>query len=267
MRLFIFGLGYTATRLAEAVSKCGWTVSGTTRDTFANREPEIAAATHILSSIPPTETDPVLETYGDLLAKTPAWLGYLSSTGVYGDTQGAWVDETAPTGTGRRSGRNAADATWLALNARVFRLPGIYGLGRSALDRTPAFRVDSPGQIFSRIHVDDIVSGLIAGFDAPAGAYNLADDEPAPQAEIIAHACRLMGREVPPLIPLADADLSPQARAFYAENRRVSNRKAKRVLNWQPLYANYRLGLRALSATTSPTTTSAVPPAAISDQR
>ena len=267
MRLFIFGLGYTATRLTTALEALGWEVSGTTRDTFANREADIARATHIISSITPTETDPVLETYGDILARTPAWLGYLSSTVVYGDTQGAWVDETGPTGTGRRSGRNAADAAWLALNARVFRLPGIYGPGRSALDRTPAFRVDSPGQIFSRVHVDDIVSGVIAGFDGPAGAYNLADDEPAPQAEIIAHACRLMGRETPPLIPLAEADLSPQARAFYAENRRVSNRKAKRLLGWQPLYPNYRLGLRALSATTSPTTTSAVPPAAINDQR
>ena len=267
MRLFIFGLGYTATRLATALEARGWHVSGTTRETFAGREQDLTRATHILSSVPPAETDPVLETYGDFLAQTPARLGYLSSTGVYGDTGGAWVDETAPTGTGRRSARAAADAQWLALNARVFRLPGIYGPARSALDRTPAFRVHSPGQIFSRIHVDDIVSGVIAGFDGPAGAYNLADDEPAPQAEIIAHACRLIGREPPPLIPLADADLTPQARAFYAENRRVSNGKAKRVLGWQPLYPNYRLGLRALSATTSPTTTSAVPPAAINDQR
>ena len=267
MRLFIFGLGYTASRLATALETKGWHVSGTTRDAFAGHHEDIARATHILSSVPPTETDPVLEAYGDLLAQTPAWLGYLSSTGVYGDTQGAWVDETAPTGTGRRSARAAADAQWLALNARVFRLPGIYGPGRSALDRVPQRRVHSRGQVFSRIHADDIVSGVIAGFDGPAGAYNLADDEPAPQADVIAHACELLGRPAPPLIPLEQADLSPQARAFYAENRRVSNLKAKRVLNWQPLYRNYRLGLRALSATTSPATTSTVPPAASSDQR
>jgi len=267
MRLFIFGLGYTATHLATALEAKGWEVSGTTRETFAGRHPDIARATHILSSIPPGEDDPVLETYGRLLAQTPAWLGYLSATGVYGHTHGAWADETAPTGTGRRTARAAADAQWLALGARVFRLPGIYGPGRSALDRIPAMRVHAPDQVFSRIHVDDIVAGVIAGFDAPSGAYNLADDEPAPQSDVVAYACRLIGRAPPPLIPLAEADLSPQARAFYAENRRVSNLKARRVLNWQPRYPNYRLGLRALSATTSPATTSTVPPAASSDQR
>jgi nucleoside-diphosphate-sugar epimerase len=268
MRLFIFGLGYTATRLAAALEARGWIVSGTTRESFARREPDIAAATHILSSIPPEgEAEPVLKTYGEALARTNAWLGYLSSTGVYGDTQGAWVDETAPTGTGRRSARAQADAAWLNLRARVFRLPGIYGPGRSALDRTHGHRIDAPGQVFSRIHVDDIVSGVIAGFDAPPGAYNLADDEPAPQSDVIAHACRIAGRAVPPLVPLDRADLSPQARAFYAENRRVSNLKAKRVLNWRPLYPNYRLGLRALSATTSPASASSVPATAIHDQR
>lgn len=267
MRLFIFGLGYTATRLAAALERRGWIVSGTTRESFARREPDIAAATHILSSVPPGETDPVLEAYGDVLTRSTAWLGYLSSTGVYGDTKGAWVDETAPTGTGRRTARAQADAQWLALGARAFRLPGIYGPGRSALDRIPAQRVDAPGQMFSRIHVDDIVAGVIAGFDAPAGAYNLADDEPASQADIVACACRLLGRAAPPLVALDSAELSPQARAFYAENRRVANGKAKRVLNWRPLYPNYRLGLRALSATTSPATTSTVPPAASSDQR
>jgi nucleoside-diphosphate-sugar epimerase len=260
-------LGYTASRVATALEAKGWVVSGTTRETFLGREAEITAATHILSSVPPAETDPILETYGEMLARTPAWLGYLSSTGVYGDTRGAWVDETAPTGTGRRSARSIADGQWLALGARVFRLPGIYGPGRSALDRIPAHRVDATGQVFSRIHVDDIVSGVIAGLDAPPGAYNLADDEPAPQADVIAHACALMGRPAPPLVPLEQAELSPQARAFYAENRRVSNLKAKRVLGWRPAYPNYRLGLRALSATTSPATTSTVPPAAISDQR
>ena len=268
MRLFIFGLGYTATRLATALEARGWIVSGTTRESFLHREPDIAAATHILSSIPPDgDTDPVLTTYGDALARSTAWRGYLSSTGVYGDTEGAWVDETAPTGAGRRTARAAADAQWLALGARVFRLPGIYGPGRSALDRIPAQRVHAPEQVFSRIHADDIVSGVIAGFAGPPGAYNLVDDEPAPQSDVIAHACQLLGRPAPPLIPLDQANLSPQARAFYAENRRVSNLKARRVLGWRPAYPNYRLGLRALSATTSPATTSTVPAAAIHDQR
>lgn len=268
MRLFVFGLGYTATRLAAALAAKGWHVRGTTRDTFHGREHDVATATHILSSIPPEgEADPVLDGYGAQLAASGKWLGYLSSTGVYGDTRGAWVDESAPTGTGRRSARAAADARWLAMGARVFRLPGIYGPGRSALDRIPAMRVHAPGQVFSRVHVDDIVSGVIAGLDAPAGAYNLADDEPAPQADVIAYACALLNREPPPLVALEEAELSPQARAFYAENRRVSNLKAKRVLNWQPLYATYRLGLRALSATTSPAIASAAPPAASSDQR
>jgi hypothetical protein len=274
MRLLIFGPGYTAARLAAALEPRGWQVAAVTRATFADGDRvrgQIAAATHILSSIPPPETDPVLAAYGPDLARSPAWLGYLSSTGVYGDTGGAWVDETAPIGTGRRSARAAADAAWLGLaNARVFRLPGIYGPGRSPLDRVregSAARIDVPGQVFSRIHVDDIVSGVLAGFAGPPGAYNLADDEPAPQSEVIAYASRLLGLPVPPLVPLAEAKLSPQAQAFYSENRRVANGKARRVLGWRPAWPDYRFGLRALSAITSPAITSTAPPPASSDQR
>lgn len=270
MRLFVFGLGYTATRLARVLEARDWRVAGVGRADFGDRERvefELRHATHILSSVPPGEADPVLGTYGPTIAASPAWLGYLSSTGVYGDTSGAWVDESAPTGQGRRSARAAADAEWLARGARVFRLPGIYGPGRSALDREHAVRIDAPGQVFSRIHVDDIVSGVIAGFDAPPGAYNLADDLPAPQSDVIAYAARLSGRAVPPLVPLDAADLSPQARAFYAENRRIANGKAKRVLGWRPLYPDYRFGLRAVSAITSPASASADPPAASHDQR
>jgi len=269
MRLFIFGLGYTASRLATALDACAWRVAGVGRADFADHDRvafEIRHATHILSSVPPGEADPVLETYGDTIARTNAWLGYLSSTGVYGHTAGAWVDETAPTGTGRRGARATADAAWLARGAHVFRLPGIYGPGRSALDRPQAARILAPGQVFSRVHVDDIVSGVIAGFDAPPGAYNLADDCPAPQSEVIAYACELLGQTPQQPTALETANLTPQARAFYSENRRVSNLKAKRVLDWQPKYPSYRFGLRALSATTSPATTSAVPPAASSDQ-
>jgi nucleoside-diphosphate-sugar epimerase len=269
VRLLIFGPGYTATRLIVRLAGRA-DIATVTRGTFADRARDIARATHILSTIPPNEGDPVLAAYRNEIAASGAWIGYLSSTGVYGDTRGAWVDESAPTGTGRRTARSEADAAWLGLGARVFRLPGIYGPGRSPLDRIragAATRIDVPGQVFSRVHVEDIVSGVIAGFDGPPGAYNLADDLPAPQSDVLAYGCALLGRPVPPLLSLEQANLSPQARAFYAENRRVANGKAKRVLGWTPRYPDYRLGLRALSATTSPATTSTAPPAASHDQR
>lgn len=276
-RLLIFGLGYTAQRIAAALMSKGWHVAGTSRDgrdgTVAFGDTgavarEMALATHILSSVPPQDdADPVLAGYGGQLAGSRAWLGYLSSTGVYGDAGGAWVDEAAPI-RGRRGARAAADQAWLALGARAFRLPGIYGPGRSALDRVvegKAHRVDLPTQVFSRVHVDDIVSGVIAGLDGPAGAYNLSDDAPCGQNEVIAFAAALLGRAPPPFVALAT--LSPMARGFYAENRRVANLKAKRVLGWRPLYRDYRLGLRALSAMTSPAIASAAPAAASGDQR
>lgn len=279
MRLLIFGLGYAGSALARDLAPGGWRIAAVTRDgredsvAFDDAERvafEIGHATHIVSTVAPDEADPILAAFGPQLGEARAWLGYLSSTGVYGDTAGAWVDETAPTGTGRRTARAEADAAWLALGARVFRLPGIYGPGRSPLDRAArgtAARIEVPGQVFSRVHLDDLISGVVAGFDAPRGAYNLADDLPAPQSDVVAYACDLLGIAPPPLVPLAEADLSPQARAFYSENRRVANGKAKRVLRWRPLFADYRLGLRALSASTSPTITNAAPPAASSDQR
>jgi nucleoside-diphosphate-sugar epimerase len=146
--------------------------------------------------------------------------------------------------------RAIADAAWLELGARVFRLPGIYGPGRSPLDRVRegrAHRVDLPGQVFSRVHVTDIARGVIAAFDAPPGAYNLADDLPASANAVTEEACRLLGVEPPPIRSLDDAGLSPQARAFYAENRRVANGKAKRLLGWTPRYPTYREGLRSLA--------------------
>ncbi len=274
MRLLIFGLGYSARHIAASLPAARIMATGSAGNlAFDDRDRvrfEIAQATHILSSVPPGEGDPVLTAYGAELAASGAWLGYLSSTGVYGDTQGAWVDESAPTGTGRRSARTAADAEWLALEARVFRLPGIYGPDRSPLDRIragEARRVDVPGQVFSRIHVTDLAAGVIAAFDAPPGAYNLADDEPAPQSDVIAFGCRLLGQPAPPLVPLAEANLSPPARAFYAENRRVANGKARRVLSWRPRFPDYRAGLRALSAMTSPTPASVAPTPASNDQR
>ena len=256
--MFIFGLGYTAGRIAAELWARGWQVDATGSagnvdfgDPGAVRV-ALGQATHILSSVPPdsaTGSDDVLTSYSDVIASSPArWLGYLSSTGVYGDTGGAWVDESAPTGTGRRSARAEADAHWLDLGAHVFRLPGIYGPGRSALERVQsgtAKRIDLPDQVFSRVHLDDIASGVLASFDAPAGAYNLADDLPASQNAVIEEACRLLGREPPPLQSLEAANLSPMARGFYAENRRVANGKAKRLLGWTPRYPTFREGLAA----------------------
>jgi nucleoside-diphosphate-sugar epimerase len=254
-RLFVFGLGYTASWIARELRARGWTVEGTGGGALAFDDEErvraaLAEADRVLSSVPPSDgADPVLERYGDALGQ--GWLGYLSSTGVYGDTGGAWVDESAPVGAGRRSARAQADAAWLARGARVFRLPGIYGPGRSALERVregKAHRIDLPGQVFSRVHVADIAGGLIAALDAPAGAYNLADDLPCSQNAVIEEACRLLGAPEPPLLSLDEAGLSPAARAFYAENRRVANGKAKRVLGWRPRHPTYREGLRGLIA-------------------
>lgn len=255
-RLFVFGLGYSAKFIARAFASEGWDVVATGRDGVLDFTDEakvraaLAGSSHILSSVPPGSEglDPVLARYSDAL--TGKWLGYLSSTGVYGDTGGAWVDESAPIGHGRRSARAAADAAWLQREARVFRLPGIYGPGRSALDRVlagKAHRVDLPGQVFSRIHVADIASGVLAGLEGPPGAYNLSDDLPCSQNAVVEEACRLLGRPVPPLEPLDHANLSAQARGFYAQNRRVANGKARRMLGWRPRFATYRDGLAALA--------------------
>ena len=254
--LFIFGLGYSAKRIRAAAEAHGWSVTATGRDGEIGFDDEAAvrralgAASHVLSSVPPATTgDPVLGRYGEAFEHD--WIGYLSSTGVYGDTGGAWVDESGPIGSGRRTARAEADASWLEREARVFRLPGIYGPGRSAIERVRegrAHRIDIPGQVFSRIHVDDLAEGVIAGFDAPPGAYNLADDLPASQNAVVEEACRLLGAAPPPLRVLDDAGLSPQARAFYGENRRVANGKAKRVLGWRPRHPDFRSGLRACAA-------------------
>ena len=256
-RIFIFGLGYTAARTARALEARGWEVVSTGRngtlrfDDDSNVRLALADSSHVLSSVPPDGAgfDPVLESYGDAIQGKH--LVYLSSTGVYGDTGGAWVDESAPTGTGRRTARAEADRLWLERGARVLRLPGIYGPGRSALERVEsgaAHRIDLPGQIFSRVHVDDIVSAVLRALDAPAGAYNVADDLPTSQNAVIEHACDLLGLPWPQLQSIKEAGLSPMARAFYAENRRVANRRAKRVLGWSPRYPTYREGLAALLA-------------------
>ena len=257
-RLFIFGLGYTASRLAERLRTRGWHIDATGSAgniDFGDRdavERGLTSASHVLSSVPPDResgADPVLDAYGSMFG--PQRLSYLSSTGVYGDADGAWVDESAPVGQGRRAARAQCDAQWLEKGARVFRLPGIYGPGRSAFDRVregKAHRIDLPGQVFSRAHVDDIGSAVMAALEgnAPAGAYNIADDLPTSQNAVIEAACRLLGVDFPPLQSLEEANLSPMARGFYAENRRVANGKAKRVLDWEPAYPSYREGLASL---------------------
>jgi nucleoside-diphosphate-sugar epimerase len=276
--LFCFGLGYSALALAPRLHARGWRVSGTTRtpeaadrlraqgfgvhlfDRAQALDPSaFADASHILSSVPPDETgDPVLDGCGAALGgATPRWVGYLSTTGVYGDRGGDWVDEDAalaPVGArGRR--RVAAEAGWRALGLplHVFRLAGIYGPGRSALDTVRAGRAQrivKPNQFFSRIHVDDLARVLEASIARPrAGAvYNVCDDEPAPPHAVIEHACALLGVEPPPLIPFEQAALSPMARSFWGESKRVDNRRIKTELGVRLRYPDYRAGLAAIHA-------------------
>ncbi len=264
MQLLVFGPGYTAARFVSAF-RAAYPMAGITlvrsRPTpgvLTLDSPDlpaaIAAATHIISSVPPVSEDgedPVLIAHADAISRASAhWVGYLSSTGVYGDTNNAWVDETAPLH-GRRAGRLQADQAWSALHAdvRVFRLPGIYGPGRSALDRLkngPVARINKPGHVFSRIHVDDIVAALLASLSRGApGIYNITDDLPAPGEAVTAHAARLLGLSVPPLEPLETAALSPMGRAFYAECRRVANGKMSREIGLDLRYPTYIEGLQA----------------------
>lgn len=266
--LLIFGLGYTAARLSIALRGLGWRVTGITRDGRLgslrwgdpNISAAIASATHILSSVPPANGDSVLDHYGpDLTAWRGVWLGYLSTTGVYGDTQGAWVDEESPLGVSTRSSPRAlAEAAWRQLEVpapvHVFRLPGIYGPhGRSALDRVREGRAhriaDMSAHIFCRIHVDDIVTTLIASLLQPAPCmtiYNVSDDEPAPGNAVTEYVCDLLNAPYPPLLPLEQAGLSPMAQSFYTSGyRRVRNDKIKRDLGVTLRYPDYRQGLLA----------------------
>lgn len=286
--LFCFGLGYSAGFLARALKAEGWRVIGTCRwqeapdrlaaqgfemDGFEmhgferarplqDKNALLGAATHLLSSVPPDAAgDPVIDGHGADLAGLEGlrWAGYLSTTGVYGDRAGAWVDERAPLRpTGERGRRRvAAETAWLDLHRRhgvpvhVFRLAGIYGPGRSALDAVragSARRIDKPGQVFSRIHVADVAAVLRASMAKPnpGAVYNLCDDDPAPPAAVIAFACGLLGLEPPPLVPFETAELSEMARSFYVDNKRVSNRRIKEELGVRLCYPSYRDGLAAL---------------------
>jgi len=286
-RLFCFGLGYSATALADRLLAQGWSVAGTCQSEekrrdlaargieahvfdggrpFADADAALAGATHLLSSVPPAEAgDPVLGAVGGILAGAAQWrwAGYLSTTGVYGDTGGAVVDEGAPLAPTSTRGRRrvAAEAAWLALHAdhrlpvHVFRLAGIYGPGRSALDRVrdgTARRVVKPGHAFGRIHVDDIAGVLVASMARPdpGAVYNVCDDEPAPPAEVIEFACRLLGRPPPPPVAFEEVakTMSPMALSFWRDNRRIDNGRLKRDLGVRLAYPTYREGLRAILA-------------------
>ena len=286
-RLFCFGLGFSAQALARRLAAAGWAVAGTTRSAQkaaaltagglaafvfdrAHPLPEAAltGTTHLLVSIAPDNAgDPVLDLHAEDIAALSGlapglqWVGYLSTTGVYGDWQGAEVDETAELrgAKGRNRRRIEAEADWLALHksrglpVHVFRLAGIYGPGRSALDQVHAGRarrINKPGHLFSRIHVDDIAATLAASIARPnpGRIYNVCDDEPAPAAEVTAYACKLLGVAPPPLVALEAAELSPMALSFWEDNRLVSNRRLHDELGVSLAYPNYRVGLEAILA-------------------
>lgn len=279
-RLFCFGLGFTALALARQVRELGWSVVGTSRPgprleslradgwevhawgpQAALAPGALRGATHVLSSVPPQAgADPVLTGHADDL-RDARWVGYLSATSVYGDQGGAWVEAATtpcrPSGPRGRE-RLAAEQGWSALAdrgvaAHVFRLAGLYGPGRSALDRVragDARRIVKPGLVFSRVHVEDAARALLASALAPrpGAIYDLADDEPAPPEDVVTHACALLG-VTPPAPESWDAvaeTLSPALAAFYADSKRVSNRRLREELGWRPLYPDYRAGLAAL---------------------
>lgn len=283
-RLFCFGLGYVGSAMARERRAAGWHAAGTVRDPAhvasaqaggvavhrfaadAELDPAaLAGATHILSTVPPEGArDPVLAALSQAIIALPAlrWVGYISSTGVYGNRDGAWVDEESATDPSGPRGRHRllAEEAWRDLwrhrgvPVHVFRVAGIYGPGRSALDLVragKARRIVKPGQFFSRVHRDDIVAVLGASIaqPSPGAVYNVADDRPAPPDEVIAHAATLLGIAPPPAEPYeeAAASLSPMARAFYADNRRIANGRIKRELGVRLRYPSYREGLAAIA--------------------
>jgi len=280
-RLFCFGLGFSAMALAERLLPQGWDVSGTVRGeqdegktknisvcSFEGSHPTpeiseaISRATHLLITIPPQPSgDVVLENFAEEISKARhlQWIGYISSTGVYGDAQGEWVDESSPllASTDHNLRRIEVEAAWLKLGqdqglpVMIFRSVGIYGVGRNLLvsvRQGRARRIDKPGLVFSRIHSEDLAQTLEASMKnpQPGEIYNVSDDCPSPPAEAVEYACSLLGVEPPPLVPYEKADLSPTARGFYITNKRISNKKIKRELGVKLRYPDYRSGLSAL---------------------
>ncbi|MDR4307143.1 SDR family oxidoreductase [Chelatococcus sambhunathii] len=283
-RLVVFGCGYSAKRFVELHGTSFDAVDATSRspDGAAKLAAEgfsahvfdgspaspelaraVAAATHVLVSAPPDESgDPVLRGSGEALSDAGAleWIGYLSTIGVYADADGGWVDETTLPESDSERGRRRVEAetAWLAFASRksaalqIFRLAGIYGPGRSAIENLrsgTARRLIKPGQVFNRIHVDDIAAAIAAGIARPeiGPIVNVTDDEPAPPQDVIAYAAELVGLPVPPDIPFEAADLSPMARSFYSSNKRVANRVLRRELGVDLAYPTYREGIAALA--------------------
>jgi len=282
--LLVLGHGFSGAAIARRMARAGWRITATaTSPAGAERiralghdaivydgsrwsdglAAVLASATHLVDAAPPGDTgDPLLKWHAhDLAAATSlAWIGYLSTVGVYGNTNGAWVDESCPVapGSDRSRRRAAAEAAWLDLGARtgkrvlVFRLAGIYGPGRSAIDNVrdgTARRIIKPGQVFNRIHVEDIALAVEAAVlrGGRHTVYNLADDYPCPPQEVIEHAAELLGVPPPPQVPFEQAQLSPMARSFYAENKRVTSARLKGDLGISLLYPTYREGLAAIA--------------------
>ena len=285
MKLLILGLGYSAGFFARAALARGWEVTGTVRS--AERAAElsregirtlvfggfavstalakaVAEAEAVLVSVQPAEDgDPVLQRLRGDLAAAPAlrWIGYRSTIGGYGNQDGAWIDETQPVkpGNARNTLRVAIEQDWLALGrdtgkaVQIFRLAGIYGPGRNPVAKLregKSTRLVKPGQVFNRIHVDDIAGILMASLARPRNGaiYNVTDDEPAPPQDVVSFAAELTGLEAPPEMPFSEARLSPMAASFYGENKRVSNALVKRELGYAFRYPSYREALRALTA-------------------
>jgi nucleoside-diphosphate-sugar epimerase len=264
-QLFAFGFGYVATELARRLKSEGIAAAGTVRSAEAaaplraegwdislwpGSDPAPAPGSAWLISVPPDEHGcPVFRAF-EAQAETASWIGYLSTTGVYGDLGGSWAFEETPLNPQSREAINRARAEeqWLAAGAQVFRLPGIYGPGRSPLDRVRepnARRIVKPGQVFSRAHVSDIAEALHLAMSnrSTDHVFNICDDEPAPADEVLAYAAKLLDLAAPPAVAIEDANLSQAAQRFYAECKRVSNAKAKAVLGWYPRFPTYREGL------------------------
>lgn len=272
--LLSLGHGYSAQALARRLLPLGWRIIGTTRSAenakalraqgvepllWPGNQLPLAEATHLLSSIAPDANgDPVLAAdAAEIAAARLEWVGYLSTTGVYGDHQGDWVDETTPLtpGTKRGEQRVLAERQWQALGLplHIFRLAGIYGPGRgpfSKMREGTARRILKPGQVFSRVHVDDIAQVLAASImrPAPGAIYNVCDDDPAPPEAVIAYAAELLGLPIPAAENWETAEMTALARSFYAENKRVRNDKVKADLGISLLHPDYRAGLKALLA-------------------
>lgn len=274
--LFTFGHGYSASALTRLIAPLGWWLHGTTRDAArldsiaaqgvtpllwpgSDPRPALTETTHLLLSIAPDENgDPVIGAFGSDLAQIAPnleWVGYLSTTGVYGDHQGGWVDETTPLTPSTRRGhhRVLAERQWLETGVplHIFRLAGIYGPGRgpfAKVRRGTARRIIKPDQVFSRIHVDDIAQTLLASINRPnpGAIYNVCDNDPAPPQDVLAHAADLLGMPPPPEEDYATAEMTPMARSFYAESKRVHNDRIKQELGVSLLYPSYRDGLPAL---------------------